>query len=160
MPPALSRTPLKTGWLQNPQDRCPICFPPSPMMHGPNYHILFTMTNAISTTTTRHTYKRHIRTPAQNGLGHASEPPNPASALYLVKVRVTRIRHPSPDQRRRQGQGPSRRPYCYRGSDSSPLITTTRHPCTPRLPPYDYKRSPGSLRRGDRRRTTLHRLLS
>jgi hypothetical protein len=51
----------------------------------PDYHILFTMSSTISTTTTRYTYKRLIRTPAQDGLGHAFEPPNLASALYLVK---------------------------------------------------------------------------
>jgi hypothetical protein len=64
MPPALLWTPLKTGWLQKPQGRCPICFPPSQMTHRLDYHTLFTMPSAISTTMTRHTYKRLIRTPA------------------------------------------------------------------------------------------------
>jgi hypothetical protein len=33
MPQALPRTPLKTGWQQEPEGRCPIWFPPSRMTH-------------------------------------------------------------------------------------------------------------------------------
>ena len=41
MPPALPRTPLKTGWLQKQQDWRPIYFPPSRMTPEPDYHTLF-----------------------------------------------------------------------------------------------------------------------
>jgi hypothetical protein len=137
----LPQTPLKTGWLQKPQSRCPICFPTSRMTHGPDYHELFTMLSAISTTTTQTSHP-------QDRLGYASESSTPASALYLVKAQVTGTGHPSPNQRQHPGQVPSRRPYYYRGSDSSPLQWLDDL-CTPGLPPCGYKRrSPGSP--GDR----------
>lgn len=62
--------------------------------------------------------------PSQDRLGYASEPPTLVLALYPVKAPVTRIKRSSPDQRQRPGQGPSRRPYFYRGSSSSPRNTT------------------------------------
>lgn len=88
--------------------------------HHPEWHPdqitthFFTMPSSVSTTPTRHPRKRLIRTPVQDGLGQTPMLPNPASALYLVKGQATGIGRPSPDQRRHQGRGPSRRPYRYR----------------------------------------------
>jgi hypothetical protein len=111
--------PLTTGWLQKPQGWCQVCFTPFRVTHGPNYHALFAMLIPISTTTAQ-------TSRPQNGLRYASEPPTLALPLCLVKIRNTGTGHPPPDQRQQPGQGPSRRPYCYRSSSSPPLnITTT-----------------------------------
>jgi hypothetical protein len=74
-PPTLPRMPLKTGWVQKLQGQCPICFPPSRMTDRPDYHALFTIPSAISTTTTRHTSKTSYPRPSQDRLGYASESP-------------------------------------------------------------------------------------
>lgn len=87
---------------------------PSNPMGQDQEHIKSTMLSVVSTTTTQTSHP-------QDRLRNASEPPTPASALYLVKAQVTGTRHPSPNQSQHPGQGPSDRPYCYRGSDSSPL---------------------------------------
>jgi hypothetical protein len=55
------------GWLQKSQGRCQVCFTPSHMAHRPNYHALFTMLVAISTTTAQ-------TSRPQDGLEYAPSP--------------------------------------------------------------------------------------
>jgi hypothetical protein len=122
-PPTLSPSPLKMGWLQKSQDQCPICFLPSLMMHEPDYHSLFTMLSAISTTTTRYTYKCLIRAPDKDRLGYASEPrPRPRlSTRSKHRLQGSDVLLPIKDNV--QDKGHPVAPYRYRGSGSSPLNT-------------------------------------
>jgi hypothetical protein len=81
---ALSQKPLTTGWLPKPQDWPQICFTLSRMTQRPDYHALFTMLSAISTTTAQTSHP-------QDGLGYAFKPLTLASTLYLVKTRIQEL---------------------------------------------------------------------
>jgi hypothetical protein len=120
------------------------------MTHGSDYHALFTILIAISTTMAQ-------TSRPQDGLEYASEPLTLASALSLVKIRDTGTGHPPPDQRQQSGQGPSRQPYCYRGSGSPPLNTTTTLVLLGSLLAAIKGGTQGPQ---GRQRTTLHRLPS
>jgi hypothetical protein len=89
---------LTIGWLQKSQCWCQVCFTTSRMIHGMDYHALFTVMISISTTTAQ-------TSRPQFGLGYESEPPTLASALYLVKTWDIEIYQPPPDQRQQPRQG-------------------------------------------------------
>ena len=133
-----------------PQGQYPVCFPPSYMTNELGYHVLFTILSTISTTTTRHTSKMSRPRPSLDRNEYVPEPLSPASAIYPVKAQATRIGHPSPDQKQQTGQGPSRRPCCYRGSDSPHLnITAALQPLCSGFPPCGYKRRGYMVPRGE-----------
>jgi hypothetical protein len=106
-----------------PQGRCPICFSPSRMTDVLNYHALFTMLSAISTTTTRRTSEHLVCAPYKTG---SSTHPSPRPHPWLSTRSKHRLHEPGiliPIKGNIQDKGPACRRREVRRAGARPLIS-------------------------------------
>jgi hypothetical protein len=135
-PSALPQKPLTKGWLPKPQGWPQICFTLSRMTQRPDYHALFTVLSAISTTMAQTSHP-------QDGLGYAFNPLTLASTLCLVKTRIQELNILLLIKSNMQDKGHPDA-HTATGARIYPL-STLRRPLYPWAPPCVYKRSLGSL---------------
>jgi hypothetical protein len=159
MPQALPWTPLKTWWQQEPEGRCPIWFPPSRVTHRPDYHILFTMSSTIQPLRLDILINVSSAPLHRTGSGTRSSLRTRPRLSTWSKCRLqgSNILLLTKDDAKDRGHLVD---HTATGARTHLLWPQQQHdnPCTPGLPPYDYKwRSPGSPRR--ERNTTLDRSL-